>query len=232
MKKLFLTGLCTMLLGVCSYAEVYQSPGFSAKIGENGFIQDIRYQGVPLINAVNLMGNYKIPEKMEKHDARFFQTWDFSKKAVFKRDGEKLSFTVKSTLSNKKFKDAADYQVVCVMEPTTEAFFCWPYPTTTTSSNCWELSSKVTRSRPPSVTFTSCGFIPTNEITSTALSGTFRVKLPSMSEIVPMELLPLTTTEAPMTVSPLLSKITPFTVLPPVFCAVAVRQPNSMQKHR
>lgn len=117
MKKLFLTGLCTMVLGVCSYAEVYQSPGFSAKIGENGLIQDIRYQGVPLINAVNLMGSYKIPEKMEKHDARFFQTWDFSKKAVFKRDGEKLSFTVKSTLSNKKFKDAADYQVVCVMEP-------------------------------------------------------------------------------------------------------------------
>ena len=127
---------------------------------------------------------------------------------------------------------SSTFPVVCVMEPTTEAFFCWPYPTTTTSSNCWELSSKVTRSGPPSVTFTSCGFIPTNEITSTALSGTIRVKLPSMSEIVPMELLPLTTTEAPMTVSPLLSKITPFTVLPPVFCAVAVRQPNSMQEHR
>lgn len=117
MRKLFLITFCSIVLGLSAHAEVYRSPGFSAEIGANGVIRNLRFKEMSLAKEIILNGTYKIPEGMEKHDARFFQTWDFSKKAVFKRDGEKLSFTVKSTLSNKKFKDAADYQVVCVMEP-------------------------------------------------------------------------------------------------------------------
>lgn len=117
MRKLLLTTFCSMALSLSAYAEVYRSPGFSAEIGTNGVIRNLRFKDMPLAKEIMLNGEYQIPKGVEKHDARFFQTWDYSKKAVFKRDGEKLSFTVKSTLSNKKFKDAADYQVVCVMEP-------------------------------------------------------------------------------------------------------------------
>ncbi len=117
MRKLLLTTFCSMALSLSAYAEVYRSPGFSAEIGTNGVIRNLRFKDMPLAKEIMLNGEYQIPKGVEKHDARFFQTWDYSKKAVFKRDGEKLSFSVKSTLSNKKFKDAADYQVVCVMEP-------------------------------------------------------------------------------------------------------------------
>ena len=36
------------------------------------------------------------------------------------------------------------FELVCAIAPTTEAFFCWPKPTTTTSSNCWLSSSNTT----------------------------------------------------------------------------------------
>lgn len=117
MRKLFLSTVCSMILSLSAYAEVYQSSGFSAEIGANGVIRNLRFQGMMLAKEIMLNGEYQIPKGSEKYDTRFFQTWDYSKKAIFKRDGEKLSFTVKSSLSNKKLKDAAEYQIVCSIEP-------------------------------------------------------------------------------------------------------------------
>ena len=55
-------------------------------------------------------------------------------------------------------------------------------------------------------------------------------KLPSISEIVPIELFPFTTTEAPIIVSPLSSTTVPFTVIP--CCAEAVRQLKSIKRNK
>ena len=122
-------------------------------------------------------------------------------------------------------------ELVCAMAPTTEAFFCWPKPTTTTSSSCWLSSSKITLIGFWTVAFTSCDFIPINETTRVTLSlGTANVKFPSISDIVPIEVLPFTTMEAPITVSPVPSRTVPFTVTP--FCAKVGKQLNSNKTSR
>ena len=104
---------------------------------------------------------------------------------------------------------------VCVIAPTTDAFFCWPKPTTTTSSNwvsSWSVILKL-RSFP---TLNSRVVIPTYETTRVADSeGTFSVKLPSKSVTVPREGVPFTTTEAPIRGSELLSTTVPLTEMPP-----------------
>ena len=53
-------------------------------------------------------------------------------------------------------------------------------------------------------------------MTKVELAGTLKVKLPSISVIVPLPVFPFCTTEAPITVSPVLSFTVPFTV---TFCA-------------
>lgn len=116
MKQLLLAGICMGALALGA-AEKYQSPGFSADIDGNGAINRLSYQGMPLIDSIGIVGEYSIPEGTEKHDARFFQVWDYSNKAQFKRDGSKLTVTVDSTLSNQKMKDAANYKMTCVLEP-------------------------------------------------------------------------------------------------------------------
>ena len=64
----------------------------------------------------------------------------------------------------------------------------------------------------------------------TLLLGTVNVKFPSISDIVPIEVLPFTTTEAPIIVSPVLSRTVPFTVTP--FCANVGKQLNSNKSNK
>ena len=116
--------------------------------------------------------------------------------------------------------------VVWVMAPTTEAFFCWPKPTTITSES-WVLSLSVTLNVRRLPTFNSSVFIPTYETTMVEDSdGTLREKLPSKSVIVPIEVFPFTTTEAPISASPFASITVPLTAMPP--CAHAVAQNRSI----
>ena len=104
--------------------------------------------------------------------------------------------------------------VVCVMAPTTEAFFCWPKPTTITSES-WVLSLSVTLNVRCLPTLNSRVFIPTYEMTMVdASDGTLRVKLPSKSVTVPTAVFPLITTEAPIKASPFESTTVPLMAMP------------------
>jgi len=111
--------LAGLLLALClpSRGENYQSQGFTAQITNNGTIQNLAYAGKPLAANITLTGSYYVPAGMEKHDARFFQSWDYAGRAKFNRDGEKLTVTMESTLSSKVFKNAVDYKMICTMEP-------------------------------------------------------------------------------------------------------------------
>lgn len=97
--------------------EVYQSKGFAARLAGNGVIRDVTYGGAPLMSCVSLIGNYSVAPGSEKHDPRFFQQWDESNAAQFRRDGDILTMTIESQLSNKVLKNAANYRVTCVFEP-------------------------------------------------------------------------------------------------------------------
>ncbi len=107
-----------------SAAEKYESPGFSAEIGGNGEIRHLKFAGMPLADPHGITGSYELPPGTEKYDSRFFQAWDYSNKAQFKREGMKLAVTVDSTFSNTKLKDAAAYKVVCTLEPEKITFSC------------------------------------------------------------------------------------------------------------
>ena len=98
-------------------AEKYESSGFSAEIGGSGVIRNLKFAGMPLATSIGINGQYELPPGTEKYDSRFFQAWDYSNKAQFKREGAKLTVTVDSTFSNTKLKDAAAYKMVCVLEP-------------------------------------------------------------------------------------------------------------------
>lgn len=116
MKKMFLS-LLGAAVCVAAAAESYRSAGFSAEIGSNGVIRNLQYAGKALASSISLAGEYAVPEGTEKHDARFFQAWDYANRAEFQRDGETLTVTVDSTLGNKMYKDAAAYRVKCVLTP-------------------------------------------------------------------------------------------------------------------
>lgn len=107
-----------------SAAEKYESPGFSAEIGGSGEIRHLKFAGMPLADSIGITGSYELPPGTEKYDSRFFQAWDYSNKAQFKREGTKLAVTVDSTFSNTKLKNAAAYKVVCTLEPEKITFSC------------------------------------------------------------------------------------------------------------
>ncbi len=123
LTALFSIGLIagTMALGA---NEKYESAGFSAEIGGSGVIHNLKFAGIPLAKEILITGSYQIPQGEEKYDTRFFQSWDYTNKAQFKREGSKLIITVDSMFSNKKLKDAANYKINCVMEPEKITFSC------------------------------------------------------------------------------------------------------------
>ncbi len=116
MKSWIAMGLFAGVL-MLGAAEKYESAGFSAEIKGNGVITDLKYAGMPLAKELTIAGGYRIPAGMEKHDARFFQSWDYSNRAKYERKDNRLIVTVNSTLSSKKFKDAIKYQYICTFEP-------------------------------------------------------------------------------------------------------------------
>ena len=97
--------------------------------------------------------------------------------------------------------------------PTTLAFFWAPNPTTTTSSSCLASGAifKMTFVLP--FKGNSVGVYPIKLATKTVLAGTVRVKLPSISVIVPLVLSPFTTTLAPGTPSSFSSRTFPVTFI-------------------
>ncbi len=97
----------------------------------------------------------------------------------------------------------------------TNALRCVPYPTTTTSFNAFESSSKVTLMVCCAFTGYSMLLYPRNEKTKVALSGTSRLYLPFISVIVPI-VVPLTDTLHPTITSPEYSLTCPVTLL--LFC--------------
>ena len=120
------TVACFLLMAACvlGTAEQYRSAGFSADIGSNGIIRNLQYAGQPLAKSIGLVGTYRIPKEMKKHDARLFQAWDFSDKAQFQRDGDTLTITVDSMLGNKEINDAANYKIHYVLKPNELACSC------------------------------------------------------------------------------------------------------------
>ncbi len=103
-----------LLLG----AAEYTSDGFSAKISQNGMLENLKYRGTTLISYTNLHGRYNpTAGGQEKHDARFFQGWDYTGKAQLKQDGTTSVYTTESILGNKVTKDAIDYKQVTTLTP-------------------------------------------------------------------------------------------------------------------
>ena len=109
------------VLAVCGAgalaAETYTSDGFSARITNSGMIENLRYREQLLCKLIQLNGSYRLPPDAQKYDARFFQSWDGSGKAVCKRDGDTMMVTIDSKLGNKVLKDAADYKVEAMLTP-------------------------------------------------------------------------------------------------------------------
>lgn len=109
------------VLAVCGAgalaAETYTSDGFSARITNSGMIENLRYREQLLCKLIQLNGSYRLPPDVQKYDARFFQSWDGSGKAVCKRDGDTMMVTIDSKLGNKVLKDAADYKVEAMLTP-------------------------------------------------------------------------------------------------------------------
>ncbi len=111
----------TLALGA---AERYESSGFSAEIGGSGVIRDLKYAGMPLATDILISGGYAIPEGVEKHDNRFFQSWDYTNNAQFERNGETLKVTVKSVMASKNPAFQVAYSTVCTLEPQKITFNC------------------------------------------------------------------------------------------------------------
>ena len=87
------SGFSTLLfyIAITISAADYTSEGFSAETSKNGIVKQLRYKGTPLLSGIQLNGSYHPGE--EKHDARFFQSWDYSRNrvcVVFERGEEML----------------------------------------------------------------------------------------------------------------------------------------------
>lgn len=112
--------LCVALVvcgGGAFAAETYISDGFSAKITNSGMIENLKYKDQLLCKTIQLNGSYQIPAGAQKYDARFFQAWDYTGKAICKRNGGTMTVTIDSKLGNKVLKDAVDYKVETVFTP-------------------------------------------------------------------------------------------------------------------
>ena len=92
-------------------AENYESKGFSVQFSPSGIIRNLSYAGVPLSNSISLVGEYKRTREEPKYDSHFYQTWDYAGKAVFQKNGDAMTVTVNSTLSNAGKKNGVAYSI-------------------------------------------------------------------------------------------------------------------------
>ncbi len=113
------SGFSTLLfyIAITISAADYTSEGFSAETSKNGIVKQLRYKGTPLLSGIQLNGSYHPGE--EKHDARFFQSWDYTGTAEIQRKGSTMISVTNSSLGNKKFQNAVSYECRETFSPET-----------------------------------------------------------------------------------------------------------------
>ena len=114
-RQIFCTA--ALIAGTSLFAENYTSDGFSAQISQNGMLQNLQYKGQLLCAQIQVNGAYHLPKDAKKYDARFFQGWDYTGRAVCKREGTTMTVTTESKLGNTVLKDAVDYKVEMTLTP-------------------------------------------------------------------------------------------------------------------
>ena len=111
-----LAGMTAAVLSLGA-AEKYESKGFTAEFTPSGILSNLSYAGVPLSNSVALVGEYQKTKEEPKYDSHFYQTWDYSAKALFRREGDAMTVTVSSSLSNDRKKNGVNYKIEYVLKP-------------------------------------------------------------------------------------------------------------------
>jgi hypothetical protein len=101
----------------------YESSGFLCNIKPDGSIQNLKIGDTLVVKQSLLFGKYKVI-KEEKHDQRFFQSHKKKSLLLKVKSVGKNSFLVKKTgtLSNKKYKPAANYIEKIAFSPNKIAF--------------------------------------------------------------------------------------------------------------
>ena len=110
---------CLGALFVCSSAHSaeYKSDGISAKIAKNGYITELSYKNKVLLKNIQIEASYSLNQEEEKHDARFFQAWDYEGKADITENGREMQIRTKSFLGNSKIKKGAEYESSIFLSP-------------------------------------------------------------------------------------------------------------------
>ena len=97
----------SFLLAISSFAMDYSSDGFSAKVHGNGRLLEVSYKGKTLLRNCQVEGAYALDKGDAKHDARFFQAWDYT--------GSRM--TTKSILANKTIGNGAQCETEILLAP-------------------------------------------------------------------------------------------------------------------
>lgn len=121
MSRIIITLLCIVCLGANSKAAKnveFKSSGFSATITRNGMIRNLKVADNIIIRVMMLHGNYKPAHGVEKHDQRFFQSYERSPAKITRPDEKNMLVEKKTiTMGNKKYPKALIYSEKITLSP-------------------------------------------------------------------------------------------------------------------
>lgn len=115
--KLIATCLTALFIYSSAHTAEYKSNGITAKIAKNGYITELAYKDKILIRNIQIEASYSLAKEEEKHDARFFQAWDYEGNADIIENGSEMKIHTKSFLGNSKIKKGAEYESTISLSP-------------------------------------------------------------------------------------------------------------------